>query len=780
MASRAVEPGAELRGKYRVERVLGAGGMGVVVEATHLRLGQLVAIKLLRAEMRDKQDVVLRFAREARTAATLRGEHAVRILDVDDSESGDPFLVMEYLEGNDLGRELAARGPLPLALAVDYVLQVCEGIAEAHASGIVHRDLKPSNLFLTTRSDGTPLVKILDFGISKAIEPETHDALITAPATALGSPAYMSPEQLRSAVSVDARADIWALGVILYQLATNALPFDSEPTAALIARIAADPPRPFPEGFPTDLADVIRTCLEKTPERRYADVTLLARALAPFATGGEAMADRVARAIVTRPPRGTRDGVRSVTAPPTASPDARPETRSVELRSDLNERTDSTSSDSDEDVDDDVRAPAQQRRRPRLPQVLLALIVGGGLIAGVALVLHRRAPQTGPPNGTAAASGARPPRAAVCPTYLVAGDAHTCLRRADGSLVCWGDNRFGQLGTGDTQKHGAPTPVAFGGLGALKVYAPMGNGEISSDLTAFTCALASDENFWCWGDNRFGQLGTGDTESASKPVLVRGIDGRVAKATNGAGNTCVQTNDGSLYCWGRNLQGQLGTGDTRLQLRPAKIEVGAPIERLGAGGDFTCVRGTDAALRCWGANTRGQLGIGTTDPQLRPTAVKVLGKRVGRFAAGGAHACVFTEDDGQVWCWGDNRSGQLGTGDTERRLVPTEIDRGGLGRVKVNQIFAGGTHTCALRDDNTLWCWGGNRYGQLGTGDTEPRLVPTEVHHQVSAAYAGGAHTCVIKKDGSVWCWGNNQYGQLGVESGPESTKPVEVLGPCQ
>jgi alpha-tubulin suppressor-like RCC1 family protein len=366
----------------------------------------------------------------------------------------------------------------------------------------------------------------------------------------------------------------------------------------------------------------------------------------------------------------------------------------------------------------------------------------------------------------------------VCPTYVVAGDIHTCVRKSNGTLWCWGDNRFGQLGLGDTAKRPSPTLVDVDGLDTLKVYAPTGNGDISSDLTGFTCALAGDTDFRCWGDNRFGQLGTGDTQSVSRPARVRGLPGIVSKATNGAGHSCVQTTEGALYCWGRNLQGQLGAGGQQ-EPTPQHVDLGRKIERLAAGGDFTCARGVDAVLFCWGANTRGQLGIGNTDPQPRPVEVKTLGTRTGRLAAGGAHACVFTEDDGRVWCWGDNRSGQLGTGDTERRLVPTEIDPEGLGQVKTNQLFAGGNHTCALRDDNTLWCWGGNRYGQLGTGDTEQSLKPRRVLGEVAGAYAGGAHTCVIKSDGSVWCWGNNQYSQLGVDVGSQSLVPVRVMRAC-
>jgi len=296
----AIQPGVILRGKYRVERVLGAGGMGVVVLATHLRMAQRVAVKLLRSEARFGADVVERFAREARAASKLRGEHVVRILDVDDSDAGEPFLVMEYLEGTDLQARLSAQGAgAAIEDAVGWVVQACEGMAEAHALGIVHRDLKPANLFLTRRPDGSEVVKILDFGISKIVEPETKSELaITRPQVAIGSPSYMSPEQLKNAAGVDARADTWALGVMLYELLTNRLPFEATSTAALAACIASEPPRPLrdvrPE-VPEEIERIVARCLEKDPAKRFADVAELARALAPFAPTAQSAALRAAR-----------------------------------------------------------------------------------------------------------------------------------------------------------------------------------------------------------------------------------------------------------------------------------------------------------------------------------------------------------------------------------------------------------------------------------------------------------------------------------------------------
>ena len=215
-----VKLGEMLAGKYRVERVLGAGGMGVVVLARHVQLDQLVALKFLLAQSLTNPKVVARFEREARAVVKLKSEHVARVLDVGTMEAGAPYIVMEYLEGEDLSQTVERRGPLPVAEAVDYLLQACEALAEAHGMGIVHRDLKPGNLFLTRRVDGKSLVKVLDFGISK-LEGGREDLALTQPAEVVGSPKYMSPEQLRASRLADARSDIWSLGVILYELITD-------------------------------------------------------------------------------------------------------------------------------------------------------------------------------------------------------------------------------------------------------------------------------------------------------------------------------------------------------------------------------------------------------------------------------------------------------------------------------------------------------------------------------------------------------------------------------
>lgn len=291
-SSAPVRVGQVLAGKYRVERVIAVGGMGVVVEALHLDLDTRVALKFLRAEASDATgDNLERFLREGRAAAKLKSEHVARVMDVGRLAGGEPYMVMEFLQGRDLARVIETEGALPCDLAVSYILQACEAIAEAHAAGIVHRDLKPSNLFLTSRADGSPQVKVLDFGISKMAQPEgLAKKDITTTRELLGSPGYMSPEQVRSMKNVDTRTDIWALGLILYELLTGEPPFDAESLPALFAAIASDPPIPLRARRP-DLSPhldmIIMRCLSKEPSSRFPTVAELATALAPYATPEE-------------------------------------------------------------------------------------------------------------------------------------------------------------------------------------------------------------------------------------------------------------------------------------------------------------------------------------------------------------------------------------------------------------------------------------------------------------------------------------------------------------
>jgi len=297
-----IHVGDVIDGKYRIERILGQGGMGVVVRATHLRLEQAVALKFVLPRVAETEAFRERFLREARASSRLRSEHVARVYDVGTTDGGLPYLVMELLEGSDLATWMQRSGPMAVPDAVEYVVQACEAIVEAHDLGIVHRDLKPANLFVTRRPNGAPLVKVLDFGISKQVGPAAMDAAALTQSTAvLGSPLYMAPEQLRSARTVDTRSDIWSLGIIVYELLTGRVPFHGETLTELCLRVVSDPapsPSEARKDLPPELVSIVMRCLEKEPSARYSSVSMLAAALEPFSAGAaRGMTERAWRSL---------------------------------------------------------------------------------------------------------------------------------------------------------------------------------------------------------------------------------------------------------------------------------------------------------------------------------------------------------------------------------------------------------------------------------------------------------------------------------------------------
>jgi serine/threonine-protein kinase len=330
--SEAVElpgEGDVIAGKYKVVRMLGRGGMGAVYLAQHEILRQPVAVKLLLPEIAKDHEAVTRFLNEARAAARIRNEHVAQVMDVGDLPNGSAYLVLEYLEGKDLAVLVEEKGQLGITEAVDYTLQALEAVAEAHALGIVHRDLKPANLYLAKRRDGTPLVKVLDFGISKATNPmaEPGTTGVTNTKAILGSPGYMSPEQVKSSKKVDARSDLWSMGVILYRLLTDEPPFDGETLGEIFAAIIEGPPPPpreYRPEIPEALERVIMKCLERDREKRWSNCAELAAALVPFASeDGAQSADRVSRSLGVAPARRASLPEASAVAgaPPEASKD---------------------------------------------------------------------------------------------------------------------------------------------------------------------------------------------------------------------------------------------------------------------------------------------------------------------------------------------------------------------------------------------------------------------------------------------------------------------------
>ncbi len=376
-------PGMVVAEKYRVESVLGEGGMGVVVAATHLGLEQPVAIKFLHPEAMGDKDSVERFLREAKVAAMIRSDHVARVHDVGSLDGGVPYIVMEHLEGTDLGNLISLEGPLPIDEACEVALQACAALAEVHAAGIVHRDLKPSNLFITRRSDGSPAVKLLDFGISKlsaTMGDSGQDPALTATTTIMGSPSYMSPEQLKSTKEVDSRTDLWSLGAVLYEAVTGKPAFRGENVPQVCAMIASeDPAAPstLRDGVPPELERAILGCLAKKPEERTTLVEL-ARALAPLAP--ERAAGLLDRIEATVDPVGIKP---RPTAPSGAETIKRDEARAATAVSARARRTASA----------DREAAREEERPARKRGILPLLLLGtGGLLAAGLYTGRLRAP----------------------------------------------------------------------------------------------------------------------------------------------------------------------------------------------------------------------------------------------------------------------------------------------------------------------------------------------------------------------------------------------------
>jgi eukaryotic-like serine/threonine-protein kinase len=289
-ASCPLRTGDTIAGKYRVLRTVAVGGMGAVVAAWHADLEQQVAIKVMLSGVAHHAESVQRFLREARASVKLRSEHVARVLDVGRLDGGQPYIVMELLEGQDLSSLVRSRGALPIADAVDFVCQACEAVAEAHSCGIVHRDLKPANLFLTVDAHREPCVKVLDFGISKvrpaADSPQSVG--LTSTSAVMGTPLYMAPEQMRSARNADERSDIWALGTILFELITARVAFAGETVTEVITAVLTGPSpsaRALCPNVPEGLDRALLRCFAKEPAERFDSVAAFVSAISGYGSG---------------------------------------------------------------------------------------------------------------------------------------------------------------------------------------------------------------------------------------------------------------------------------------------------------------------------------------------------------------------------------------------------------------------------------------------------------------------------------------------------------------
>ncbi len=336
-------------------------------------------------------------------------------------------------------------------------------------------------------------------------------------------------------------------------------------------------------------------------------------------------------------------------------------------------------------------------------------------------------------------------------TALEAGWAHTCAILADGDLVCWGDNAHGQLGDGTATARATPVrvrPLPF----RTRVVAP-GRDH--------TCALGADGAVRCWGKNTEGQLGDTTAQPAKFPAVVVGLDADVAGLCAGLEHACAVKTDGTLWCWGQNDDGQLGLGDYKNRLAPARVGLEGEVQAVSCGHQHTCALKKDRSTWCWGQNAYGQLGDGAKANRNQPTRTALFFQPAS-LHAGGRHSCAVRPDR-QLFCWGFNFYGQLGDGTTEDRAAPTVLTALGAGVVSVAPAES---HACAVKSDGTLWCWGKNDDGRVGDGTTNRRALPFSLPLaaglKATAVTAGATHTCALFADGTARCWGSGLHGQLG------------------
>lgn len=360
---------------------------------------------------------------------------------------------------------------------------------------------------------------------------------------------------------------------------------------------------------------------------------------------------------------------------------------------------------------------------------------------------------------------------------IVAGRSHTCALTDGGEVLCWGSNRSGELGDGTTVSKSTPTAV----IGLSSGIQAIATGD------SYTCALTTNGGVLCWGYNVFGELGDGTTVSKNIPTAVAELSSGVQSIATGSGHTCALMTDGAVFCWGNNRYGQLGNGTSgweNSQNKPVAVtSLGNNVHAIALGANHTCALmgepPTSNGIFCWGANYYGQLGDGTTTERSAPVAVTELNSSIQAISTGGDTTCALVT--GIVFCWGDNSASQLGDGTTINRSAPVAV----TGLSSVQAITGGYQHICVLTSSNGVLCWGGTAYGQLGNGSVGNKSTPVAVTGLNSKvlviAASRRAHTCVVTEKTSgasnLLCWGDNHFGQLGDGITASKSTPAAVAG---
>lgn len=794
---------------YTILGELGRGGSAIVYRARDRDLFREVAIKVVRPRFAAQADEAIeRLAREARTVARLQHPHIVTVHAVKRLRDGGLALVMQLVPGRTLKQAIQEDGPFSPERAERVLKDVAEALAFAHAHGVVHRDVKPENVFLDADTDRALLS---DFGIAHSAE---FDSRLTMTGAAIGTPAYMAPEQIDGAPA-NARSDLYSLGLVMWEMLTGERPWEGEALYNVIFKQkheelpAIDALRPGE--VPPRLQYITERMLQKKPAARWAGADGLLAALnawvvpsdwrqweeshrrrrerekskprvLPAAKG--ASADATVRFARPTDAAGSAAPTPQLIVPAPAAASAVPEQGAV--------------------VDDEAPSWAADERPSRRGRwmVAVALFVAtvGGAYRYIATQPGSLASRRTPPAVMADAGTVEVPIVAKPDTLSpMVADSTRMSGAADSTTTLSGLVADTAPPTSLTEAARARATFVADSIAGMVVWraarraaqAAAAAARSTASLAAsgiratddpgiiaaggrHSCALASGKVL-CWGANDRGQLGDGDAEARSNPAPVVG-DLAFTQVTTGLAHSCGVARGGEAYCWGSDDKGQLGDATFTSRSAPVRVAGNQTFRVLRAGQTHTCGLVTSGEVLCWGGNANGQLGDGTTVTRSSPVTVGG-GMRFVALSAGWNHSCAITAD-GVAYCWGANASGQLGNGARVDARTPTPISA----PIKVTSVSAGGTHTCAVTDGGEAYCWGRNSFGQLGTGGTTDQLVPTAVttSTRFASVTLGGVHSCGRTRSGQGWCWGRNVYGQLGDGTNTARDVPTRVGGNLQ
>ncbi len=748
-------------GRYAVFDEIASGGMATVHVGRLLGpsgFSRTVAVKRLFPHLARDPHFASRFLDEARLAARVRHPSVVSIIDVVEHE-GEVALIMDFVLGDSLASllgALASRGlAVPVPIASGILVPILQGLHAAHETraedgsliGLVHRDVSPQNIVVG--ADG--VARVLDFGIAKAA---AHAPDGTQEGLLKGKLGYLAPEQLQG-LEIDRRVDVFAAGVVLWEMLTGMRLFKCAFAEETIRKILEDP-IPAPSHVSADVSSALDAvtlqALARDRELRFATASDMAFELersAPPASAAQVAAwlESVAGAKV----EALRARVSAVESSPVGAPSVPP-----------------LAIDPDPGTSPSAVTPAASANLPSAPRSggpLPLVLAFTGLVAGLSLFGYLRTrPDVIGPDGAASASRAASAVSSVssaAPVAVASAARPTCPHLDQVTAIASG-------------------PAA-----------------------RFTCALREDHSVWCWGSNDAGQVASG-RKDALRATRVARLDASVEVAA-GNRHSCAVLGDTNVACWGKDLLDH-----------PTRVLGLSDVLHLRCGGRHSCVLRNDGGVACWGDDDRGQLGTTTQDAAL---VAPVEGLPPATWiSAGTAHSCVVLASDGSVWCWGDNTYGQLGQGrsDREPQARPVRVpslppcvqveagDKTTFARTRDGHVYgwgfgikrpvrlaiegvtgvgAGGKQNCAIDDRGIVWCWGFNDFGQLGRSTEQDSATPVRVDVPSRAAQvvAGEVHVCALIEDGGVVCWGSNEQGQLGIgvsdrERHPEPSR-VRVEG---